>query len=592
MRIPLAPTLPPRAVLEPKRPGFAFRPGPEVDRFRSRTRVAYFSMEIAVRPEMHTYAGGLGILAGDIARTCADVELPLVFVTLLSRSGYFRQLIDASGQQTESSDRWDPERWCVPLESRIDLEIDGRTVWVRPWLAVITGARRFEVPVLLLDTDLDANVPDDRRLTDALYGGDAAYRLTQEIVLGIGGFRLLEALGFEPNKYHLNEGHAALLTLELLRRARTAPEERAAGAPEYRLEDVRRRCVFTTHTPVQAGHDRFDYRLVERLLPREFDLGAVKDLAGSDHLDLTLLALKLAGYVNGVSRRHAETTRTMYPGFRVHSVTNGVHVGTWTHPAFARLYDARLPGWRSDPSLLVRALQFSNEDVGAAHRQAKQDLLDRIRRASGISLNPEVLTLGFARRMVGYKRPLLLFEDTGRLAALGARYPIQVILAGKAHPNDGEGKEEIRRIHDAARRLKDQVTCVFLPNYEMEWAKSLVAGCDLWLNTPAPPMEASGTSGMKAALNGGLNLSVLDGWWVEGCLEGVTGWSIPHRVAGGGDGADAAGLYDRLERDVLPCFYEEPERWRSMMRQAIGYLGSYVHSHRMMLPYATEAYLA
>jgi starch phosphorylase len=562
-----------------------------IDAFLPRTHIAYFSMELAVRPEMHTYAGGLGILAGDTARSCADLEIPVVFVTLLSRAGYFRQEIDAEGRQTEQPDWWDPARWCAALTVIAAVEIEEKPVWVRPWLYVHTCPHGRRTPILLLDTDLDQNADSDRSLTHYLYGGDETYRLKQEIILGIGGMRILRALGFELHTYHMNEGHAALLTLDLLNRWRVPPEDLIAGEPPYDIAEVRSRCVFTTHTPVEAGHDRFSYELFERLLPDVVDLDTLKRLAGDALLNMTRLALNLSDYVNGVAQRHAETTQHMFPGYRIHAVTNGVHVGIWTHPAFARLYDANFPQWQHEPEILVRALQLADDDVWECHRTAKQDLVERVHAITGETLDPRAMTIGFARRMTGYKRPLLIFEDLDRLADLGLRHPVQLVMAGKAHTRDNDGKKAIRQIHEIARGLRGKLTCVFLPNYDMELAKILVAGCDVWLNTPMPPMEASGTSGMKAALNGGLNLSVLDGWWIEACVEGVTGWSIGRDGMGSSDRPDASALYDKLENTVLPRYYGEPGQWRAMMKQAIAYIGYYFNSARMMRRYATEAYL-
>jgi starch phosphorylase len=562
-----------------------------VEPFIARTHIAYFSMEMAVRPEMHTYAGGLGVLAGDTARSCADLELPVVFVTLLSRAGYFRQEIDSDGRQVERPDWWEPERWCAPLNAMVAIEIEQKPVWIRPWLYIHTCPHGHQIPILLLDTQLDQNGEDDRTLTHYLYGGDEVYRLKQEIVLGIGGNRILRALGFDLHTYHLNEGHAALLTLDLLNRWKVAPEDLAPGEPPYDVAEVRARCVFTTHTPVEAGHDRFSYELFERLLPDFVDLDALKRLAGEDRLNTTRLALNLSDYVNGVAARHAQTTEHMFPGYRIHAITNGVHVGTWTHSAFAGLYDANFPPWQHEPEILVRALQLSEDAVWESHRNAKLDLVDLVRASVGVDLDPDILILGFARRMTGYKRPLLLFEDTGRLTALAGQHPFQVVMAGKAHPHDDAGKEAIRRLHALSRELRGKLTCVFLPDYNMRVAAALVSGCDLWLNTPLPPLEASGTSGMKAALNGIINLSILDGWWVEACVEGVTGWSIGNKDGTGSDRQHAVALYDKLERAVLPLYYDNPTQWRWMMKQAIGNIAYYFNSQRMMRRYASEAYL-
>ena len=559
--------------------------------FVPRTHVAYLSMELAIRPEIHSYAGGLGILAGDTARSCADLELPVVFVTLASHAGYFRQRIDANGHQVEEPDWWQPATWCTPLDAMVAVWIDGRPVWIRPWLYIHTCPHGHRIPILLLDTDLDQNTAADREITHYLYGGDESYRLKQEIVLGIGGIRLLRAFGFDIHTYHLNEGHAALLTLDLLNRWKVPPEERIAGEPPYDVTEVRERCVFTTHTPVEAAQDRFSYDLFERLLPDFVDLDALKALAGGDRLNMTRLALNLSGYVNGVARRHAETTEHMFPGYRVHAITNGVHVGTWTHDAFAALFQANLPQWQHEPEILVRALQLQENDVWRCHVAAKHDLIERVAALTGVALDPEKPIIGFARRMTGYKRPLLMFSDIERLKAIAARYPFQIVMAGKAHPHDDGGKDAIYRIHGIMRQLDGRIVSAFLPDYDMALAKVLAAGSDVWLNTPLPPLEASGTSGMKAALNGVLNLSVLDGWWIEACVDGVNGWSIGSDDGGGADGHHAADFYDKLERTVLPLFHAEPARWRWMMKQAIGNIGYYFNSQRMMRRYAAEAYL-
>ena len=562
-----------------------------LDPFIPRTHIAYFSMEIAIRPEMRTYSGGLGVLAGDTARSCADLELPVVFVTLISRAGYFRQEIDIEGRQIEHPDWWQPEKWCVPLDAMVSVQIDGRGVWIRPWLYVHTSPHGHRIPILLLDTDLDQNSDEDRTLTHYLYGGDETYRLEQEIVLGIGGIRLLRALGFDLHTYHLNEGHASLLALDLLNRFRVPPEDLVAGESPYDIAEVRERCVFTTHTPVEAAQDRFSYELFERLLPDFVILDELKKLAGQDRLNMTRLALNLSDYINGVARRHAQTTEHMFPGYRIHAITNGIHVGTWAHEAFAGLYQTNFPHWQHEPEILVRALNLPGDEVWRCHQAAKKDLIEHVKAATGIALDLGRPIIGFARRMTGYKRPALLFNDLDRLTALAARHPFQVVMSGKAHPRDFDGKEAIRHLHDIMRRLQGRISCAFLADYDLQLAKLMVAGSDVWLNTPLPPLEASGTSGMKAALNGVLNLSVLDGWWIEACMDGVTGWSIGDDGDGGSNERHATALYERLESSVLPLYYDDPARWRWMMKQAIGNIAYYFNSQRMMRRYASEAYL-
>jgi starch phosphorylase len=548
------------------------------------------SMEIALRREMHTYAGGLGVLAGDTARSCADLQLPIVFVTLASREGYMRQEIDEDGRQIDLPDPWDPSAWTHPLDAKVALSIAGRDVWVRPWIYLVRspfGER--DLPALLLDTDLDDNSPEDRTITHKLYGGDEAYRLKQEIVLGIGGVRILQALGFNITTFHLNEGHAAPLTLELLQRFRRAERESARGDPASSYAHVRERCIFTTHTPVGAGHDKFNYDLVKDLLDDFSDIGELKQLAGDDVLNMTQLALNLSGYVNGVARRHAETTRRAFPGYEVHAITNGVHAATWTHPSFSRLYQASFPHWGYEPEALAQADQLSDDAVWQAHTESKSDLIAHVRNACGVDLDPELPIIGFARRMTGYKRPELLFSDVDRLVALAQDQPFQVVLAGKAHPSDHDGKLLIEQVNRHIRSLANQIRMAFVPNYDLAIAASFVAGADIWLNTPLPPLEASGTSGMKAALNGVLNLSVLDGWWAEGCIEGVTGWAI-----GNGNAKDAAAdpqaLYSKLSEQVLPLYYHKRHQWIWMMKQAISKIGSHFNTQRMVRRYATDAY--
>lgn len=556
--------------------------------FLPHTRIAYFSMEITLDPRMHTYAGGLGVLAGDTARASADLELPMVFVTLISRQGYLRQSFDATGNQLEAADPWLPESFVRPLRAKVAVLIECREVWVRPWLYRLESRLGRVVPVLLLDTDLPENTPEDRQITGALYGGDSAYRLRQEIVLGIAGVRMLHALGFDIATYHLNEGHAALLGLELLRRHPLPPDTVGPGELQFDAGPVRRACIFTTHTPVEAGHDRFTYAVYERLLPGYVEAAQVRLLAGPQELNLTQLALKLAGFVNGVAVRHAEVTTRLFPGYDVHAVTNGVYLPDWVHPAFAALFQRCSSYWVHDPETLARFDQLPDEEVWQAHGRARTELIAFIAERTGVGLDPQLPIIGFARRMTAYKRPTLLFTDLPRLRAIHAKAPFQIVLAGKAHPRDDIGKDLVRRLHALAVELAPQIRLVFLPDYDLVTARVLVAGCDVWLNTPLPPLEASGTSGMKAAANGVLNLSVLDGWWVEGCIDGVTGWSL------GDDHDDTAAsrrLYDCLEQTVLPLYYRNRAGWIGMMKQSVCKLASYFNAHRMMRRYAAEAYL-
>ena len=561
------------------------------DGFVRQPRIAYFSMEIALRSEIPTYSGGLGVLAGDSMRSAADLELPMVGVTLVSRRGYFRQELDAQGHQRELPDPWEPSRWATALEAKITVPCEGRNVWVGGWMYVLEAHRGGRQPVILLDTDLDENNADDRAITNSLYGGDDAYRLKQEIVLGIGGVRMLHALGFTVRRYHMNEGHSALLALELLRRNAYPQQDVRPGESMYDIPRVRELCSFTTHTPIESGHDQFPYDLVARVLDGYVDMGTIKAFAGHDRLNMTRLALNLSDYVNGVAHSHAATSAQMFPGYVVRAITNGVHPFAWSCPSFIKLYDEYLPGWCHEPELLSRADRIPNEAIWSAHQAAKDALIALVKERTNVVLRPDQPILGFARRMTGYKRPDLLFSDLACLKAIAAKQPFQIVLAGKAHPRDAGGKQLIELLHRHINDLAQSISVVFVPNYDMAVARIIVAGCDVWLNTPLRPLEASGTSGMKAAFNGVPSLSVLDGWWIEGCIEGVTGWGVgDSKPMSNGD--DATALYRKLEQTVLPLYYDDAHvPWITLMKGAICKNASYFNSHRMMRRYVTEAYL-
>ena len=561
-----------------------------IDEFIHQPRVAYFSMEIALANEIPTYSGGLGVLAGDTLRAAADMALPMVAVTLVSRSGYFRQEIDGDGRQVEHEDIWDPSRYASLLDAAVALNLEGRQVWVGGWLYVARSRTGGGIPVLLLDSDLPVNHPQDREITRYLYGGDETYRIKQEVVLGVGGVAMLQALGFNLFGYHMNEGHSAFLTLALLRRYAYPENDLRPGDSPYDLPRVRDLCVFTTHTPVEAGHDRFSYELVQRIYGDLMDPATIRLLAGPDRLNMTQLALNLSEYVNGVAKRHAETSRKLFPGYAVHAITNGVHSSTWTSLHFGALYDLNVPGWCHEPELLSRADRIPDEQIWQAHVDSRQDLIDRVQKTTSLVLDPAVPILGFARRMTAYKRAEMLFSDLERLKAIAGKQPFQLVMAGKAHPADAEGKRLIEALHAHMRELKGVIPMAFLPNYDMDTALAMVAGSDVWLNTPLRPLEASGTSGMKAAFNGVPQLSVLDGWWLEGCIEGVTGWAIGDDSAMA-NGTDAAALYAKLEQVVLPLWYGDRSGWIAVMKGAISKNAAYFNSQRMMRRYATEAYL-
>ena len=555
--------------------------------------VAYFSMEVGLEPGIPTYSGGLGILAGDTLRSAADLGVPMVAITLLHRKGYFRQGLDNQGNQIERPDIWNPEDILQPLEVKVTLTIEGRPVRVQAWLYRLQGLSGHTVPVYFLDTALPENHPFDQTLTHHLYGGDAYYRLCQEAVLGIGGIALLAALGLQNNViHHMNEGHSALLTLGLLERQIQAKADRTLTPAE--VENVRQQCVFTTHTPVPAGHDQFSWDLVKQVLGLEWTaLLEATDCCLLGNLNMTYLALRFARYINGVAMRHGEISTGMFPDYPIDAITNGVHAPTWTSPAFANLFDRHIPEWRQDNFYLRYAIGISLQEIQEAHAHAKRELLEVVERRSSVRLSENTLTIGFARRATTYKRQYLLFSDLERLRDLASRVgPLQVIYGGKAHPRDEGGKDMIRRVFQAAKVLGDAVNVVYLENYDMALGKLICAGVDLWLNTPLRPQEASGTSGMKAALNGVPSLSILDGWWIEGHVENVTGWSIGSDAEPSRDQVgDAASLYDKLERIIIPMYYGDPNAYASIRRFAIALNGSFFNTQRMVSQYLTNAYL-
>lgn len=577
--------------------------------------IAYFTMEIALEAQMPTYSGGLGGLAGDTVRSAADLRVPLVAVSLLHRKGYFNQRLDENGNQREEVVVWDPKSYLEEMPARAHVHIGERDVELRAWRYQVRGISDHLVPVYFVDADLPANAEEDRLLTGQLYGGDERYRLRQEIILGIGGVRIMRALGYDNiAKFHMNEGHAALLTVELLHEALDADGATEVNAKH--IETVRDQCVFTTHTPVPAGHDQFPMELVAGAMGKSstvmhcedvFCVDVLKRIFRTDEvtnelqelvrrgvrLNMTYLALNLSSYVNGVARKHGEVSRLMFADYPIDAITNGIHLGTWATPAFASLFDSRIPGWRADNFSMRYAISIPRDEVWGAHRQSKSELLDVVRGKTGVELDPDVLTLGFARRAAAYKRADLLFADMERLRRIAsAGGGLQVVYAGKAHPRDEIGKDLIRRVVQAGRKLGPQVKVVYLENYDTALARTITGGVDVWLNTPKPPNEASGTSGMKAALNGVPNFSILDGWWIEGHIEDVTGWSIANGEVPGDRSADAASLYAKLEQKIVPMFCRDRGRFIEIMRNAIALNGSFFNTQRMVQQYVVRAYLS
>ncbi|MBT8042617.1 MAG: alpha-glucan family phosphorylase [Pontiella sp.] len=560
--------------------------------------IAYFSMEMALRPEMPTYSGGLGMLAGDTLRSAADLDLPMVAVSLIHRKGYFYQHLDPSGWQTEEPVAWVVEDFLTENPERVSVSIEGRQVHLRIWTYEVVGVKGATVPVYLLDADLQENSEWDRTLTHYLYGGDKHYRLCQEVILGMGGVQALRALGYhEIERFHMNEGHAALLSMELLNE-----QARGAGRDAFNesdLETVRDLCAFTTHTPVPAGQDQFPWDMATKVLGQP-EIEGMKDICCCNNvhcenvLNMTFLALNMSDYINGVAKKHAEVSRHMFAEYQIEAITNGVHAPTWVSPPFQRLFDSHIPGWREDNFSLRYALSIPPAEIWNAHAENKQRLLDRVNHDTNAGFDTSVFTIGFARRAATYKRADLLLHDIEWLKSIVDKVGnIQIVYAGKAHPKDQPGKEFVQRIIQARDALAPKIKMVYLVNYDWELGQMMTSGVDLWLNTPLPPMEASGTSGMKAAMNAVPSLSILDGWWIEGCIEGVTGWAIDGSNTDTTEErtpADAASLYQQLENVIIPLFYGDRDQFLCIMRSAIALNGSFFNTQRMVLQYVSGAY--
>ncbi|UCH71427.1 MAG: alpha-glucan family phosphorylase [Thermoplasmatales archaeon] len=554
----------------------------ETVRLEGKPKIAYFSMEIGIDEHIPTYSGGLGILAGDTLKSCADLNVPIVGVTLLSEKGYFYQKIDSEGNQIELPFNFDINEFLTLLPSKTSVNIENREIKIRIWYYLIKGISRFVVPVFFLDTNLDENIQSDREITKYLYGGDDKYRLAQEIVLGVGGIRALKALGYKTiDKYHMNEGHAALSTLELFNQLKD-------------VEKVRKQCVFTTHTPVASGHDQFDLSFAKPMLGEILPDQILNEITFENKLNMTKLALFFSHYVNGVAKKHGEVSREMFPGYSIDSITNGVHTQTWVSEPFQILFDKYMAEWRSDPYTLRSAFSIDKYDLWDAHMHAKKRLIDFVNNRYNLGLNYDHFTIGFARRQTPYKRPNLILSDPERLKSIAEKVGnIQIIYSGKAHPKDLLGKDGIKRIFHVMNTIDGKVKLAYIDNYDISIGKMMVAGVDLWLNTPRRPKEASGTSGMKAAHNGVPQLSTLDGWWVEGCIENITGWSVGPRKTEekeSDDEIDRNDLYNKLENWIIPKFYNNRDNWIRTMRSCIAINASSFNTNRMIQQYVLNAY--
>ncbi|MFC1528254.1 alpha-glucan family phosphorylase [Candidatus Neomarinimicrobiota bacterium] len=541
------------------------------------TKIAYFSAEIGISAKLPTYSGGLGVLAGDHIKAAADAELPMCAVTLLYKEGYFKQRLDDDGNQTEVYPRFDPNPLLKKLPIKFTLPLRKRDVWIQVYEYRYKGLTGHEIPIYFLDTNLEENFHDDQVITMRLYSGDKDHRILQEAILGFGGIKLLDELQYNDiETYHMNEGHASFIIMQLLRKFNGNHEE------------VRKRCHFTTHTPVLAGHDEFAIERCERLLDGllwEY-LSKIKSIQ-KRRLNMTELGLHFSRSANGVSKLHGEVAQDQFPDYKIGHVTNGVYHPYWVGKEFREVFDDRLPGWRNDPNRLLNVGAILPEELVKAHQSHKDFLLGYANSQTQMALSNDVLTIGFARRAARYKRASLIFHDLERLVEIG-RGKIQIVFAGKAHPADDDGKRIIYNVIQNAKKLFGTIKIVYLENYNLWLGRIITSGVDVWLNTPRRPNEASGTSGMKAALNGIPNLSILDGWWAEACKHGENGWGIgnPEVVD---DEADANHLYELLENKVIPTFYDDQNKWLSLMVESIK-TGLNFTAYRMIKDYQNKYY--
>jgi starch phosphorylase len=540
-------------------------------------------MEIGIDNRFPTYSGGLGVLAGDMAYSFADLGIPATFVTLLSRNGYVSQKLDSAAGQLDSPEPWDWAKLLTRLEPEVAVEVGEKGQKVGAWEYKIRG--KSETSVLFLNTDYPENDPEVREATNRLYGGEQYHRLLQDILLGVGGYRMLKALGRKVDVYHLNESHAAFATIEVLRDMGSAIATRS-------------RCAFTTHTPIAAGNDVFPLSAVEGAM-RRYSWMNWQEESTNGGVNLSKLASKYCGVTNAVSLKHKFVSERVVGHNSIAYVTNGVYHRRWIQGELKKVFDARTPGWEESPSLLAGAVNIPSEEIARAHTAAKQILLAALERRTGLAFSADAFTICVAKRITGYKRNGLILSDTERLRRIaGDEGAIQIVMAGRTHPRDGNAKGmlgDILRKADLLNRSGGGVKVAVVENYDMESARLLVAGCDAWLNNPRRPLEACGTSGMKAAMNGVLNLSINDGWWLEGGIDGVNGWGFGRRPEWGDlsdsiDEEDQDALFSKLSSEVLPVYYGDRERWLGIQKRSIATVGPLFNSYRMVDDYVSKVY--
>ncbi|NLZ74554.1 alpha-glucan family phosphorylase [Candidatus Falkowbacteria bacterium] len=544
-------------------------------KLKNNSSVAYFSMEIALENNIKNFAGGLGVLAGDLLRAASELKFPMIGVSLLYKNGYFKQVISKDGEQKERADKSNFSKLKL-LSPKIFLQIAQDKVLVRVWEYKLKSNGGIDIPVYLLDTDWPENKDKHRQLCKNLYSADLRKKLKQSIILGRGGIKLLNKLGLENiSKIHLNEGHGALAGVELFLNSKKRSDKE-------KIKEVRKKIVFTTHTPVIAGHNIYFKEFLLKYQP-DFPV-KIKELIKEDRVNFTNLAMFFSSYINGVSLKHKEVTKGMFPHYKIDSITNGVHSSLWTSASFKHLFDKYITGWAENNEQLIGAKNISLIEIKKAHQEEKKKLIKLVKENSGKVFKENIFTITFARRFAPYKRPSWLLEDIKALKEIKKKAgKIQIVYAGKAHPADVIGKSLILEVNKKIKSLEKEINIAFIPNYDLKKAKILVAGSDLWLNNPIAPNEASATSGMKAAHNGVPQLSTLDGWWLEAERKNRTGWDIIEKK-------HKNNLYQILAEKIIPLYYKNEQGYYKICRNAITYNASKFNTQRVLREYIKKAY--
>ena len=555
--------------------------------------IAYFVMECAVDSRIPTYSGGLGILAGDTLQSFADLDVPAVGITLLWKNGFIEQKLSNAGAQLDSVQEWDIEKYMQPVNAKIKIPLGDKDITIIAYKYTIESTKGDnEIDVYFLSPDCPENDDETRKICDRLYIEGGLTRLKQEIILGIGGYEMLKAIKFKPFLYHINESHSAFLIASLMKDIND-------------LSRVKSRVVFTTHTPIPAAFDKFEMKDVASMLSRYCDKQVLYEiyqekLEDNDELNLSWLAIKNAKNVVAVSRKHKFVSESIFEGYKIKYVTNGIHHVKWASPHHKMLYAKYLKGWEEDPDLLRGAACIPDSEFAQAHILSKEILIEMINSENDASFIPENFTIAMAKRVTHYKRNNLILTNPDKLIEIAERKGnIQIVFAGKAHPADPDGKFIIKSIHDSTQYILSKtkkIKIAFLENYNIHMANMILSGVDLWLNNPVRPLEASGTSGMKASLNGVPNFSVLDGWWLEACMEGINGWGIGPRPAWSdlsysSDMQDLNDIYGKLEFNILDLYYKNFADYLKIMKMAVSSIAPYFNTHRMVSEYVTELYL-